>query len=293
MGLNSLPQDLRAWCIFNDVARQIDRHDVFEYWRSSPYPLNLMEQHNYQIRVKFQGAVERKDPAVASALASGQGLLDWDDIRAYRQVDPVNAKLRGLSRDVLGRGAWRLAWLPPSLPYYQLAGAYADPDLRSFTKRLIFSAWTVVPKAIAVLMSYEAERLAVSAAGLADRGYDHTTSPPLQFRMADNRVASMPVLALLYPSLTLAREGDPLEIARRSAANSQSAATTSWNSYRAVCACYWVICRKVHDPVLRTRAGTGRLRFFSTARWRQATTSHSSAGCANGTHATRKTLNHG
>ena len=63
-------------------------------------------------------------------------------------------------------------------------------------------------------MSYEAERLAVSAAGLADRGYEHATTPPLQFRVADNRAASMPVLALLYPSLTLAREGDPLEIAR-------------------------------------------------------------------------------
>ncbi len=213
-GVELTPNDLRAWCTFSDVARQIDRHDVFEYWRSSPYPLNLMEQHNYQIRAKFQNAAERKDPAVTAVLESAQGLLDWDDIQAYRHVDPGNAKMRGLSRDVLGRGTWRLAWLPPSLPYYQPVGAYADPELRSFTKRLIFSAWTVVPKAIAVLMSYEAERLAVSAAGLADRGYEHATTPPLQFRVADNRAANMPVLALLYPSLTLAREGDSLEIAR-------------------------------------------------------------------------------
>ena len=213
-GVELTPQDLRAWCTFDDVARQIDRHDVFEYWRSSPYPLNLMERTSYQVRAKFQAAVELNDPAVAAALASAQGLLDWNDIRTYRQVDPGNAKMRGLRRDMLGRGTWRLAWLPPSLPYYQLAGSYADPELRSFTKRLIFSAWTVVPKAIAVMMSYEAERLAVSAAGLADRGYEHAATPPMQFRVTDNRAANMPVLALLYPSLTLAREGDPLEIAK-------------------------------------------------------------------------------
>ena len=32
-------EDLRSWRTFDDVARQIDRHDVFEYWRSTPYPL--------------------------------------------------------------------------------------------------------------------------------------------------------------------------------------------------------------------------------------------------------------
>ena len=54
--------DLRVWRTFDDVARRIDRHDVFEYWRSTPYPLNLMERNSYQVRTKFQAAVERNDP---------------------------------------------------------------------------------------------------------------------------------------------------------------------------------------------------------------------------------------
>lgn len=213
-GVHVTAQDLRSWRTFDDVARQIDRHDVFEYWRSTPYPLNLMERNSYQIRTKFQAAADRNDAGVAASLVMAEGLLDWDDIKSYRQVDPGNAKMRGLSQDVLGRGAWRLAWLPPCLPYYELAGAYAEPELQTFTKRLVFSAWAVVPKAIAVMLSYEAERLAVNAAGHGDRAYDdRSLTPPLQFRMTGDRAAGMPGLALLYPALMLARAGDPLEVA--------------------------------------------------------------------------------
>ena len=214
-GVKLAAQDLRTWRTFDDIARQIDRQDVFEYWRSTPYPLNLMDRNSYQIRTKFQAAADRDDPGVAAALAESHGLLDWSDIRAYRKVDPGNAKMRGLYHDVLDRGAWRLAWLPPSLPYYEPAGAYFEEQLRSFTKRLIFSAWAVVPKAVAVMLSYEAERRGVEAAGYRDCAYDdRPITAPLQFRMAGDRAAGMPALALLYPSPTLARAGDPLEVAR-------------------------------------------------------------------------------
>lgn len=213
-GVEVSADDLRAWRTFDDVARHVDRHDVFEYWRSFPYPLNFMERGSYQVRTKFHAAAERDDPAVVAALTRGSGLLSWDEIHQYRPLDPGNAKMRGLCRDVLDRGAWRLAWLPPSMPYYSLGGAYADPALRAFTKRLVFSAWSVVPKAISVVVSYEAERRTYSAAGM-ERTYDERPpTPPLQFRMSGERVAAMPALALLYPSLVLARAGDPLAIAR-------------------------------------------------------------------------------
>jgi hypothetical protein len=224
-GTRLTAEDLRAWRVFDDVARQIDRHDVFEYWRSTPYPLNLMERGSYQVRTKFQAAVERGDSDVAAALAGGAGLLDWDDVRHYRALDPGNAKMRGLVTDVLDRGAWRLAWVPPSLPYYAPAGAYAEPDLRAFTKRLLFSAWSVVPKAVAVVMSYSAERRAMEGplaamdeAGRPRTRYDdRPTTPPLQFRMVsgdDPRPGAMSTLGLLYPSPVLARLGDPLDVAR-------------------------------------------------------------------------------
>ena len=53
---------------------------------------------------------------------------------------------------------WRLLWMPPSLGYYALDGPFAAPELASVTKRLVFSAWHMVPRAVASLVSYEAER---------------------------------------------------------------------------------------------------------------------------------------
>ena len=157
-----------------------------------------MDRNSYQVRTKFQAAAERHDPALLATLRDGRGMLDWEDILRYQQVDPGNAKLRGLSQDVLDRGAWKLAWLPPSLPYYETAGAYAEPQLQEFTKRLIFSAWAVVPKAMAVMLSYDAERRAMQAAGYTERRYDdRPITPPLQFRMNGDRPAGMPALALI------------------------------------------------------------------------------------------------
>jgi hypothetical protein len=169
-----------------------------------------MERASYQVRKHFEAAVDRGDSDLARILDGASGLLDWSDIAAYKQVDPGNAKLRGLISDVLDRGSWRLAWLPPALPYYEPADQYADPELLKFTKRLIFSAWTVVPKAIAVMMSYEAERRTIEHAGLEGRTYDEqrATAPPLQYRPSGT------TLALLYPSPALAKAGDPLTVAR-------------------------------------------------------------------------------
>ena len=218
--------DLRCWQTFDKVARALKQGDVFEYWRSTPYPLNLMDRDSYSIKRGFEAAAERSDPIVVEALSGGTGLLDYRDIRAYKRVDPGNAKMRALAHDVLDHGLWRLAWLPPSCSYYQLGGAFADAGVRSYTKRLVFSAWTVVPKAIAVLVSYNAECLAVEAEraraqedGFGDRGAEERTygaavPERLRIAMRGGQPQGMYTVALLYPSLTLAHIGDPLRVAR-------------------------------------------------------------------------------
>ena len=204
--------DVRAFRSADAIARVVDRHDVFEYWRSAPYLFNLMD--TYQIKKKLSAAAETNDPDLRAALTGAHGLLDWAMIRRYEALDPGNAKMRGLVHDVLDRGAWQLAWLPPSTPYYTPTGAYADRELQLFTKRLVFSAWAVVPKAIAVVLSYEAERRGLAG---EKRTYDGIRPAPLlRFSTSQNRPAGMSTLGLLYPSVVLARLGDPLEVARKS-----------------------------------------------------------------------------
>ncbi|MEV6872227.1 helicase-related protein [Amycolatopsis sp. NPDC051128] len=206
------PEDVRAYRFTDDVAHLVEPVDMIEYWRSASYLFNLMD--NYKIKRKLSERIDRLDPNLAALFQHPVDVLDWDDIRSYRQLHPANAKLRGLITDVLDRGVWRLAWLPPALPYYDLGGAYADSGLRAFTKRMVFSAWTVVPKAISVVLSYEAERRALDAAGLTSRGYEHRPAPLLRFQESGGRLTGMPVLALLYASSTLARLGDPLRAAQ-------------------------------------------------------------------------------
>lgn len=209
--------DLRAYVGAARVAQSLGTGDHLEYWRSSPYSFNIMEDYKVKQELRARAAAPPAD--LLAALRSCPGLLDWKALDAYQALDPGNAKMRGLVNDVVERGAWRLLWLPPSLPYYAPSGPFAEPQLQAFTKRLVFSAWNVVPKAIGVVLSYEAERRAVVAAeSEARRAYsaDRPTGP-LRFQVdTTGRATGMPVFGLLYPAVVLARLGDPLLHARQS-----------------------------------------------------------------------------
>jgi hypothetical protein len=88
----------------------------------------------------------------------------------------------------------------------------------------------VAPKAIATLVSYEAERRMFEAArkpGETRKQQIERTTARLKFsRTGDQRLSGLPVLALVYPSISLARLGDPLNAEVRPAGPRQSAETT-------------------------------------------------------------------
>jgi hypothetical protein len=212
-------RDLTAYVSLQRVARALGQGDVLEYWKSAPYLLNFMD--SYKLKRAFQDTVEvsgSADRDLAGLLSPGDDLLlPWDDVSRYAEIDPGNARLRGLLADTVGAGAWRLLWVPPSMPYYEPEGAFADPALRKFTKRLIFSSWVVVPKVVATMLSYEAERCMISS--FEDepentREARRQRRPLLRFAQSEGRLTGMSALGLLYPSTTLARECDPLAAAR-------------------------------------------------------------------------------
>jgi len=186
---------------------------TLEHWKSSPYLLNFMD--GYQLKRAF---VEELEAAPSTeGLVSGDGVLPFEEIRTYRPVDSANARLRSLCSDTVGRGAWRLLWLPPALPYYAPAAPFDAPRVQGLTKRLVFSSWNVVPKAVAAMLSYEAERLMITAeeaeaVNTADARKHHDRRL-LDFKAEQGRPSGMPVLGLMYPSLALAEAGDPLILA--------------------------------------------------------------------------------
>lgn len=216
-GLKLKGADVKSYLAASRLASRLDAGDVMEYWKSAPYLLNFME--HYELVDKLEAAEdEGLGPELAELLSSGDGLLpEWEKVARWDEIDPANARLRALVADTVETGAWRLLWMPPSLPYYRPGPPYDSDDIQELTKRLVFSAWTVVPKALAALVSYEAERRMVQA-GARGASYDNTPEdrkrvrPLLRWHRSEGRLQGMALLALVYPSPALAAIGDPLRL---------------------------------------------------------------------------------
>ena len=173
---------------------------------------------DYELKRDFAallGAADTNRGVLDALRATPDLLLSWDDIERYQELDPGNARLRALMGDTVGTGMWRFLWLPPSLPYYSPAGAFEGADVSTMTKRLVFSSWQVVPKVVASLLSYEAERLMFGGASTGEERPNSQEArdkrrPLLRFARSDGRLTGLPLLSLFYPAMVLAEVGDPL-----------------------------------------------------------------------------------
>lgn len=209
--------DVAQAVLADGVARAVGSGDVIEYWKSAPYLLSFLR--DYVLDQALRKRAERPPAGLVDLLHNGRALLLREaDVQGYQQIPMANARLRAVATETLGRGQWKLLWLPPSVPYLAPTGRYADVDATAATKSLLFSAWNAAPDAIAALLSYEAERRVIEAAAKVGAfRYDEfgrKRRPLLNFRLdAERRPAGMPALALLYPSITLASHVDPLSLA--------------------------------------------------------------------------------
>lgn len=209
------PDEIQAYLELRNVAELLEAPRVMNYWKSAPYLLNFM--NNYSLKEKFRDALgSERGTRLAITLSNTEQLnLSGDRIENYDPVQFRNPMLRAFVNDYLDSGIWELLWLPPSIPYYQADGPYADPGVQGATKRLIFSSWRVVPKSVAALVSYEVERRILAdldsdasySKGRTNRGY------LLDISKSEGRLTGMPLFSLLYPSATLAELGDPAAVA--------------------------------------------------------------------------------
>jgi hypothetical protein len=211
--------DVRSFSMLHRVGKEIGQPAVLEYWKSAPYLLNFME--SYKLKEALEDRLEccSSDDPLCELLRRAPGfLLSRRALERFDQIDPGNPKLRRLFADTLEEGAGEVLWLPPSMPYYELEPRLQLLVAKGFTKRLVFSSWMVVPKAISLLLSYEAERRIFTRFDPQARNTVEARKeirPLLRFAMsADREPAGMPVLGVLYPSFVLAEQGDPLFVRR-------------------------------------------------------------------------------
>ena len=157
-GLHLTPGDVRGFLALEEIGRAVDQPQVLEYWKSAPYLLSFMD--DYKLKTEVVASVGRSSGArLVQLLAASQGvLLSWKEIESYAEVDPANARLRSLLEWVERGELWKLLWMPPSLSYYEAQGPWEAALGTGLSKRLVFSTWNVVPKALASLLSYDIER---------------------------------------------------------------------------------------------------------------------------------------
>ena len=219
------PEEVETYLALQSVARASEQPDTLEYWKAASYLLSFMD--DYELKRAVTQVARRggdKSAAIAAALTGSHLALPWKDVVAYQPLDPGNVRLRSLAQDTLEKGMWQLLWLPAALPYYRPGGVFAEVPPEGLTKRLVFSSWLVVPKVIAGVLSYEAERRMITSLEAEAQNTPEARKRRrglLRFaREADGlRLAGMPVLGLLYPSLALVDELDPLALAHELGAN--------------------------------------------------------------------------
>ena len=213
--------DVKSYLALEALRKHLAGHDVIELWKSAPYLLNFGK--GYEFRASFDARAD--DPSLTAAFAAqADAHLDSGAVDQFSTVDTGNGRLRLLTSRTLDEDAWRMLWLPPSLPYWPLGEPWAKHA--HFTKTLLFSSWNVVPDAVSALLSYELERRCVGAdagsEGPSYHDFHRKRARLLRFAGSDGKAASMMTFALQLPCLRLA-DIQPLELRKEHGPDVRSA----------------------------------------------------------------------
>ncbi len=227
------PEDINDFVVLDQITLLLNKdHKAslpvpLEYVKSCPFALSFLD--NYQHKEKIRNLI--LEDAVLQQLVkqTKHGWVNLKDINDYKPLIPPrakslpNAKLRLLLDETVHNNGWKYLWIPPSIPYYELDGAFKDSW--GYSKTLIFSSWKLVPRMVASLVSYEAERLSIgNPKSISDREkkekenfkpyyFQKRRSPRPQFTFKvlkeEQEPQQMNNFILSYPCLFLANLYDP------------------------------------------------------------------------------------
>ena len=202
--LDVIPSDLIEAVALAAVAKAAGAPGTVEYWKSSPWLLNLMRGYKLVDRLKEQASAP--SAALCTAMKGAIPLqIGLHAVESYEHLIPANGRMRKLGDLAFASDMARRLWIAPSLPYFG--------NTQPVSKMFIFSEWTMVPDAIAGFLSYEAER----QMGMG-KGHSYTDPPttrPLKFSRAEGRLEGLRALQLVIPSPRLAALADPLALMRQ------------------------------------------------------------------------------
>ncbi|WP_441286878.1 DEAD/DEAH box helicase [Sorangium sp. KYC3313] len=217
-------RDLAVFRHFAACVRPEDHHMVEPLWSSIPYPIQMM-RHDY--------VASRHADLTQATAPSPEVRLSRKRLCDYSHAEHPNPKLRALL-DAMPQQVLALPWMPPSRPWWPLGGIFRDvaAGAANPSKALIFSRFRAVPRALATLLSYEAERAAFQPEGGRRFGYwmrhrsdarkarkgrarakgrqELLRPPPPAFTFGASRGHDLRLLLMFLPLPRLAELGDPL-----------------------------------------------------------------------------------
>ena len=200
--------DVRQYLAADALFRAVGDGDPMPFWKSAPYLAHFMS--GYKFNNLLDQAISTPDRIVDALKRYDSAFLKAATLRSWGSIDPGNAKLRELVSELIDEGLWRLLWMPPTLPYWPLEGPFKGRE--QATKRLLFSAWNVVPDVVSAVLSYEAERLMMGDRLASYERPDEQQRPLLRLTQSTAGIRSRHrLLLLLLPCLPLADRAHPLE----------------------------------------------------------------------------------
>lgn len=227
------PEDINDFVVLDQITLLLNNdHKAslpvpLEYVKSCPFALSFLD--NYQHKEKIRNLILEDAALQQLVRQTKHGWVNLKDINDYKPLIPPrakslpNAKLRLLLDETVHNNGWKYLWIPPSIPYYELDGAFKDSW--GYSKTLIFSSWKLVPRMVASLVSYEAERLSIgNPKSISDREkkekenfkpyyFQKRRSPRPQFTFKvlkeEQEPQQMNNFILSYPCLFLANLYDP------------------------------------------------------------------------------------
>ncbi len=195
--------EVQAYLQARKLAESVKAPGVMEYWKSAPYLLSFMDRYRLPQRLEAAGRSDSSGSVARLVRKSPRLQISRRRLSGRRALDGGNGRMRAFLRDINDDRLQSLLWLPPVMPSYELGRDFRNAA--DATKRLVFSSWAMVPRAVAIMGSYDAERR-----------YITEDSQEARYGLS-LRANTYPLFSLLAPSQTLADYGDPLRYPASSA----------------------------------------------------------------------------
>lgn len=215
--LSVMEQDIKSYLQAQKLLEEVGAsfNLPVDYIKSTPYLMSFMR--DYQLK-RYLEKYFKERPEEINKINKDSFWLKRRTIDKYDKIPNNNARLDRVMAHTFKDNAELLLWVPPSKPYYAPQGVFKN--VPAFSKTLIFSSWEMVPRMIAGLLSYEAERKTVGKLAKSNEAkeahYFYTgerryPSARLNFSVSNGTPNAMTLFCLMYPSQFLTRCYDPIE----------------------------------------------------------------------------------